>query len=145
MDVFSRARWWVSLTHRLRVIIITITSRSFAPLIVHGPSLQAMFLPTRTSLTRRLESKHFSLSRIISTWSLEVYVIVRFLDERDRGEAEVEFIQKPCFNWLITWLMYMQRKKLLSEEETFLFREKLFSVLTQPPDLILCFYQFWKD
>ena len=59
-----------------------------------------------------------------------MYVIVRFLDERDRGEAEVEFIQKTYYNLLITWLLCLQIKKLIAKMEIFLFLEELSSILT---------------
>ena len=48
-----------------------------------------------------------------------------FLDERDRDEAEVEFIQKTYYNLLITWLLCLQIKKLIAKIEIFLFLEKL--------------------
>ena len=64
----------------------------------------------------------------------KVYVIVRFLDERDRGEAEVEFIQKTCHNLVTTWLLYLRGKKFPGALEVFYFRENVFFVLLQPPD-----------
>ena len=51
-----------------------------------------------------------------------VYVIARFLDEWDRGEAEVEFIQKTCYNLLTTWLLCLEMKKFISEKEIIIFR-----------------------
>ena len=63
-----------------------------------------------------------------------MYVIVRFLDERDRGEAEVEFIQKTCYNLVTTWLLYLRGKKFPGALEVFYFRENVFFVLLQPPD-----------
>lgn len=62
--------------------------------------------------------------------STYVYVIARFLDERDRGEAEVEFIRKTCYNLLLTWLLCLQVEKLIARMEIFVFHEELSPSLT---------------
>ena len=45
-------------------------------------------------------------------------------------EAEVEFIQKTCYNLLTTWVLYLQTKNLITEKKLFLFLEEVFSMLT---------------